>query len=121
MVRGSSSNNNSSVPPPWRQPAPAKKKDKYEHLKMRATKEPGRGSTMYAPPVQKRGLPDLSEPASENMFDFDEDLQLAFQRNFQVHLSLSPFLKATTQFWTFVYVIAIPDLFTFTTGSVPDF
>ncbi|CAK9193949.1 hypothetical protein BDL97_10G023600 [Sphagnum fallax] len=83
MVRGSSSNNNSSVPPPWRQPAPAKKKDKYEHLKMRATKEPGRGSTMYAPPVQKRGLPDLSEPASENMFDFDEDLQLAFQRNFQ--------------------------------------
>ncbi|CAK9859223.1 unnamed protein product [Sphagnum jensenii] len=83
MVRGNSSNNNSSVPPPWRQPAPAKKKDKYEHLKMRATKEPGRGSTMYAPPVQKRGLPDLSEPASENMFDFDEDLQLAFQRNFQ--------------------------------------
>jgi len=83
MVSGSSSNNNSSVPPPWRQPAPAKKKDKYEHLKMRATKEPGRGSTMYAPPVQKRGLPDLSEPASENMFDFDEDLQLAFQRNFQ--------------------------------------
>ncbi|CAM6040814.1 unnamed protein product [Sphagnum compactum] len=83
MVSGSSSNNNSSVPPPWRQPAPAKKKDKYEHLKMRATKEPGRGSTMYAPPVQKRGLPDLSEPASDNMFDFDEDLQLAFQRNFQ--------------------------------------
>jgi hypothetical protein len=83
MVSGNSSNNNSSVPPPWRQPAPAKKKDKYEHLKMRATKEPGRGSTMYAPPVQKRGLPDLSEPASDNMFDFDEDLQLAFQRNFQ--------------------------------------
>jgi hypothetical protein len=83
MVSGSSSNNSSSVPPPWRQPAPAKKKDKYEHLKMRATKEPGRGSTMYAPPVQKRGLPDLSEPASDNIFDFDEDLQLAFQRNFQ--------------------------------------
>ncbi|CAM6018429.1 unnamed protein product [Sphagnum balticum] len=83
MVSGSSSNNNSSVPPPWRQPAPPKKKDKYEHLKMRATKEPGRGSTMYAPPVHKRGLPDLSEPASDNMFDFDEDLQLAFQRNFQ--------------------------------------
>ena len=69
--------------PPWRQPAP--KKEKYDNLKMKAVREPGKGSTMHAPPsrTKKGGLPTLEEK-KPSMFEFDEDLTLAFSRNFQV-------------------------------------
>jgi len=76
----SSSKGKDAYVPPWRQPAP--KKEKYEHLKMKAVKEKGKDATMYAPPAQKRGLPQL-ETGKPNMFEFDEDLTMAFQRNFQ--------------------------------------
>ena len=80
----SSSKGDDAYVPPWRQPAP--KKEKYDHLKMKAVKEKGKDATMYAPPAQKRGLPQL-ETGKPNMFEFDEDLTMAFQRNFQVLLS----------------------------------
>lgn len=82
MARGSVTKEKDGYVPPWRQPAP--KKEKFDDLKMKAVREPGKGSTMYAPPAGKRGgLPTLDEP-KPNMFEFDEDLTLAFRRNFQV-------------------------------------
>lgn len=71
--------------PPWRQPAP--KKEKFDDLKMKAVREPGKGSTMHAPPsrTKRGGLPTL-EDSKPSMFEFDEDLTMAFQRNFQVLL-----------------------------------
>ncbi|XP_024369861.1 uncharacterized protein [Physcomitrium patens] len=81
MARGSVTKEKDGYVPPWRQPAP--KKEKFDDLKMKAVREPGKGSTMYAPPAGKRGgLPTLDEP-KPNMFEFDEDLTLAFRRNFQ--------------------------------------
>jgi len=87
MAGGSKIKDKDGYVPPWRQPAPPKK-EKFDNLKMKTVREPGKGSTMHAPPPRKRGgLPTLDDSES-SLFEFDEDLTMAFQRNFQVFHSL---------------------------------
>ena len=83
MAGGSKVKEQDGYVPPWRQPAP--KKEKFDNLKMKTVREPGKGSTMHAPAAarKKGGLPTLDD-AKPSMFEFDEDLTLAFSRNFQV-------------------------------------
>ncbi|KAG0629084.1 hypothetical protein M758_1G075500 [Ceratodon purpureus] len=82
MAGGSKVKEQDGYVPPWRQPAP--KKEKFDNLKMKTVREPGKGSTMHAPAAarKKGGLPTLDD-AKPSMFEFDEDLTLAFSRNFQ--------------------------------------
>eukprot|EP00246_Nothoceros_aenigmaticus_P006470 TRINITY_DN19367_c0_g1_i1.p1 TRINITY_DN19367_c0_g1~~TRINITY_DN19367_c0_g1_i1.p1 ORF type:complete len:162 (+),score=24.96 TRINITY_DN19367_c0_g1_i1:64-486(+) len=86
----------SSAVPPWRQPKPSEKKDKYKHLNMKAIKEPGQPSVMYAPPSRRKGDQQATKEADDTLFDFDPELKVAFQTNFRFlrrALSLDTALK----------------------------
>lgn len=92
MARGSKIKDQDGYVPPWRQPAPTK--EKFDNLKMKAVREPDKGSMMHAPHGRnKKGrLPTLDD-SKPSMFEFDEDLTLAFSRNFQVPLMTWSFLN----------------------------
>lgn len=68
---------------PWRQKAP--QRDPFEHAKLRASNEPGQGSTMYLPQENRRDTfrDQLRGGRPQENFEVDPRLKYTFRKNFQ--------------------------------------
>ncbi|GMH22332.1 hypothetical protein Nepgr_024175 [Nepenthes gracilis] len=65
---------------PWRDEE--KPSDKFEDARLRATSQPGKGSTMYVP-SKKKNKSNANDDDDESLSEIDPELRYSFQRNFR--------------------------------------